>query len=45
VFRDAVGEDGDVLEHHSAVEWEPKGYEENDDEGREGMIPNCRFRF
>lgn len=37
VFRDAVGEDGDVLEHHSAVEWDPKGAEQDDDEGREGL--------
>jgi CRISPR-associated endonuclease/helicase Cas3 len=37
VFRDAVGEDGDVLEHHSAVEWDPKGDEQFDDEGREGL--------
>jgi len=37
VFRDAVGEDGDVLEHHSAVEWDPKGDEQEDDEGREGL--------
>ena len=37
VFRDAVGEDGDVLEHHSAVEWDPKGDEQDDDEGREGL--------
>ncbi len=36
-FRDAVGTDGDVLEHHSAVEWDPKGDEQNDDEGREGF--------
>ena len=37
VFRDAVGEDGDVLEHHSAIEWDPKGDEQFDDEGREGL--------
>lgn len=37
VFRDAVGDDGDVLEHHSAVEWDPKGAEQDDDEGREGL--------
>jgi CRISPR-associated endonuclease/helicase Cas3 len=37
VFRDAVGENGDVLEHHSAVEWDPKGGEQFDDEGREGL--------
>lgn len=37
VFRDALGEDGDVLEHHSAVEWDPKGDEQSDDEGREGL--------
>ena len=37
VFRDAVGEDGDVLEHHSAVEWDPKGDEQFDDEGKEGL--------
>jgi CRISPR-associated endonuclease/helicase Cas3 len=37
VFRDAVGEDGDVLEHHSAVEWDPKGDELDDDEGRAGL--------
>jgi len=37
VFRAAVGEDGDVLEHHSAVEWDPKGDEQDDDEGREGL--------
>ena len=37
VFRDAVGEEGDVLEHHSAVEWDPKGAEQDDDEGREGL--------
>ncbi len=37
VFRDAVGADGDVLEHHSAVEWDPKGDEQFDDEGREGL--------
>ena len=37
VFRDAVGEDGDVLEHHSAVEWDSKGDEQDDDEGREGL--------
>ena len=37
VFRDAVGDDGDVLEHHSAVEWDPTGDEQDDDEGREGL--------
>jgi len=37
VFRDSVGEDGDVLEHHSAVEWDPKGDEQYDDEGPEGL--------
>ena len=37
VFREAVGNEGDVLEHHSAVEWDPKGDEQNDDEGREGL--------
>jgi CRISPR-associated endonuclease/helicase Cas3 len=37
VFRDALGEDGDVLEHHSAVEWDPKGAEQDDDEGPEGL--------
>jgi CRISPR-associated endonuclease/helicase Cas3 len=37
VFRDAVGDDGDVLEHHSAVEWDPKGDEQFDDEGKEGL--------
>jgi len=37
VFRDAMGNEGDVLEHHSAVEWDPKGDEQNDDEGREGL--------
>ena len=37
VFRDAVGTDGDVLEHHSVVEWDPKGDEQFDDEGREGL--------
>jgi CRISPR-associated endonuclease/helicase Cas3 len=37
VFRGAVGNDGDVLEHHSAVEWDPKGDEQLDDEGREGL--------
>ena len=37
VFRDAVGDEGDVLEHHSAVEWDPKGDEQFDDEGREGL--------
>lgn len=36
-FRDALGDDGDVLEHHSAVEWDPKGDEQFDDEGREGL--------
>jgi CRISPR-associated endonuclease/helicase Cas3 len=37
VFRDAVGKDGDVLEHHSAVEWDPKGAEQFDDEGPTGL--------
>ena len=37
VFRDAVGNEGDVLEHHSGVEWDPKGGEQEDDEGREGL--------
>jgi CRISPR-associated endonuclease/helicase Cas3 len=37
VFRGAVGDEGDVLEHHSAVEWDPKGSEQGDDEGREGL--------
>jgi CRISPR-associated endonuclease/helicase Cas3 len=37
VFRDAVGDEGDVLEHHSAVEWDPKSGEQDDDEGREGL--------
>lgn len=37
VFRDALGNDGDVLEHHSAVEWDPKGDEQLDDEGKEGL--------
>lgn len=37
VFRAAVGEDGDVLEHHSAVEWDPKDDEQDQDEGREGL--------
>jgi CRISPR-associated endonuclease/helicase Cas3 len=37
VFRDALGDEGDVLEHHSAVEWDPKGDEQFDDEGREGL--------
>jgi CRISPR-associated endonuclease/helicase Cas3 len=37
VFRDAVGQYGDVLEHHSAVEWDPIGDEQNDDEGRAGL--------
>lgn len=41
VFREALdeeGEDSDVLEHHSAVEWDPpKGAEQNDDEGPEGL--------
>jgi CRISPR-associated endonuclease/helicase Cas3 len=37
VFRDAVGDEGDVLEHHSAVEWDPKGAEQGDDEGKEGL--------
>lgn len=37
VFRTAVGDEGDVLEHHSAMEWDPKGEEQNDDEGREGL--------
>jgi CRISPR-associated endonuclease/helicase Cas3 len=37
VFRDAVGDEGDVLEHHSAVEWDPNGSEQEDDEGREGL--------
>lgn len=37
VFRRAVGNDGDVLEHHSAVEWDPNGEEWGDDEGRAGL--------
>ena len=37
VFRDALEDEGDVLEHHSAVEWDPKGDELQDDEGREGL--------
>ena len=43
VFREALknegdgGEDGDVLEHHSAVEWDRKGDEQFDDEGKEGL--------
>ncbi len=37
VFRDAVGKDGDVLEHHSAVEWDPNGNDTLDDEGRAGL--------
>lgn len=37
VFRSAVGDDGDVLEHHSAVEWDPHADDNMDDEGREGL--------
>lgn len=37
VFREAVGKDGDVLEHHSAVEWDTKEDEGEDDEGRAGL--------
>jgi len=37
VFRDAVGDQGDVLEHHSAVEWDPQADSDLDDEGREGL--------
>jgi CRISPR-associated endonuclease/helicase Cas3 len=37
VFRDAVGGQGDVLEHHSAVEWEPQADSDLDDEGCEGL--------
>ncbi|MEK6542145.1 MAG: CRISPR-associated helicase Cas3' [Pseudomonadota bacterium] len=37
VFRGALGDEGDVLEHHSAVEWDPKGAEQDDDEGKEGL--------
>lgn len=37
VFRDAVGDEGDVLEHHSAVEWDPQANTDIDDEGREGL--------
>lgn len=37
VFREAVGRDGDVLEHHSAVEWDLQGDPALDDEGREGL--------
>jgi CRISPR-associated endonuclease/helicase Cas3 len=43
VFRDALGkagdggDEGDVLEHHSAVEWDPRGAEQDDDEGKQGL--------
>lgn len=37
VFREAVGDDGDVLEHHSAVDWDTHADDNMDDEGREGL--------
>lgn len=38
VFREALGSDHDVLEHHASFDWEPPGRtEEADDEGPGGL--------
>lgn len=38
VFRRALGDAGDVLEHHASFDWEPPSGDDPDNEGRDGLV-------